>query len=154
THRAVSTGFGMYMSDSNGYPLGESQWNAADSAVYENISGADKEQIYQFIDTLLNFAPLPELLGTPEDKHLDSAGKRKVRAILAERYLTAENFADAKKYVSDPHQLELVNRLEQLTNDKSGTPQQQAERMVKIGDTWAEARSLLLRAPLDTELHE
>jgi outer membrane protein assembly factor BamD (BamD/ComL family) len=159
-----ATGFGptdqyplvsrLYMSDSNGYPVGESQWNAADSAVYGNISGADEEQIYQFIDTLLNFAPLPELLGTPEDKHLDSAGKRKVRAILAERYLTAENFAEAKKYLSDPHQLELVNRLEQLTNDKSGTTQQQAERMVKIGDTWAEARGLLLRAPLDTELHE
>ena len=159
-----ATGFGpteqyplvsrLYMSDSNGYPVGESQWNAADSAVYGNISGADGEQIYQFIDTLLNFAPLPELLGTPEDKHLNKAGKRKVRAILAERYLTAENFAEAKKYLSNAHQLELVNRLEQLTNDKSGTPQQQAERMVKIGDTWAEARGLLLRAPLDTELHQ
>jgi outer membrane protein assembly factor BamD (BamD/ComL family) len=159
-----ATGFGpvdqypltsrLYMSDSNGYPVGELHWNAVDSAVYDNISGADEEEIYQFIDTLLNFAPLPELLATPEDKHLTKAGKRKVRAILAERYLTAENFAEAKKYIVDPHQLEVVNRLEQLTNDKSGTPQEKAERMLKLGDTWAGARDLLLRAPLDTELHE
>jgi outer membrane protein assembly factor BamD (BamD/ComL family) len=159
-----ATGFGpvdqypltsrLYMSDSTGYPVGELHWNAVDSAVYDNISGADEEEIYQFIDTLLNFAPLPELLAAPEDKHLDKEGKQTVRAILGERYLAAENFAEAKKYIVDPHQLEVVGRLEQLTNDKSGTPQEQAERMVKLGDTWAEARGLLLRAPLDTELHE
>jgi TolA-binding protein len=143
-----------YMSDSEGYPEGELHWNAVDSAAYWNISGADEEDIYQFIDTLLNFAPLPELAATPEDKNLDEAGKRKVRAILAERYLAAENFAEAKKYIVDPHQQEIVSRLEQLTNDKNGTPQQEAERMLKLGDTWAESRGLLLRAPLDTEQHE
>ncbi len=143
-----------YMSNSEGYPDGELHWNVTDSAVYDNISGADQEQIYQFIDTLLNFAPLPELLAAPDDKNLDEAGKRKVRAILAERYLAAENFAEAKNYIVDPHELEVVSRLERLTNDKSGTPQQKAERMSKIGDAWAEARGLLLRAPLNTELHE
>ena len=143
-----------YMSESDQYPDGEVVWNAADSAVYDNISGADEEEIRQFIDTLLNFAPLPELLGAPDDKNLDEPGKRKVRAILAERYLAGENFSEAKKYVVDPHQQEIVNRLERLTNDNSGTPQQKAERMLKLGDTWAEARGLLLRAPLDTELHE
>jgi tetratricopeptide (TPR) repeat protein len=159
-----ATGFGpvesyplvnrLYMSDSGGYPAGEVHWNAADSAVYDNISGADEEQIYQFIDTLLNFAPLPELLTTPEDKNLDDAGKRKVRAILAERYLAAENFGEAKKYIVDSHKQEIVDRLERLTNDKSGTPEQQAQRMLELGDAWAAARGLLLRAPLDTELHE
>jgi TolA-binding protein len=143
-----------YMPGGEGYPAGELHWNAADSAVYDNISGADQEQIYQFIDTLLNFAPLPELLATPKDKHLDEAGKRKARAILVERYLAAENFAEAKKYIVDPHQQDLVSRLERLTNDNSGTPQQKVERMLKLGDTWAEARGLLLRSPLDTELHE
>ena len=142
-----------YMSNSEGYPEGELHWNVADSAVYDNISGADQEQIYQFIDTLLNFAPLPELLAAPEDKNLDEAGKRKVRAILAERYLAAENFAEAKKYIVDPRQMELVNRLERLTNDQSGTPQQKAERMLELGDAWAKARGLLLRVPLDTGLH-
>ena len=144
----------LYMSDSEGYPVGELHWNAVDSTVYDNISGADEEQIFQFIDTLLNFAPLAELLKAPDDKHLDAAGKRKVRAILAERYLAAENFAEAKKYIADPHELEIVGRLERLTNDKSGRPEQDAERMLKLGDTWAEAHGLLLRAPLNTELHE
>jgi TolA-binding protein len=143
-----------YMSVGEGYPAGEREWNAFDSAAYQNISGADEEQIHQFIDTLLNFAPLAELLKAPDDKHLDAAGKRKVRAILAERYLAAENFAEAKKYIADPHELEIVGRLERLTNDKSGRPEQDAERMLKLGDTWAEARGLLLRAPLNTELHE
>jgi TolA-binding protein len=143
-----------YMSNSEGYPDGELHWNAADSAVYDNISGADQEQIYQFIDTLLNFAPLPELLAAPEDKNLDDAGKRNVRAILAERFLAAENFAEAKKYIVDSHKQEIVSRLERLTNDQSGAPQQKAERMFKLGDTWAEARGLLLRVPLDTDLHE
>jgi len=143
-----------YMSNSEGYPDGELHWNVADSAVYDNISGADQEQIYQFIDTLLNFAPLPELLAAPDDRNLDEAGKRKVRAILAERYLAAENFAEAKKYIVDPHKQEIVSRLERLTSDQSGTPQQKAERMLQLGDTWAEARGLLLRAPLNTELHE
>ena len=144
----------LYMSNSEGHPVGEVQWNAADSAVYDNISGADEEQIYQFIDTLLNFAPLPELLTTPDDKNLDDAGKRKVRAILAERYLAAENFAEAKKYIVDSHKQEIVDRLERLTNDKTGTPEQLAQRMLELGDAWAAARGLLLRAPLDTELHE
>jgi outer membrane protein assembly factor BamD (BamD/ComL family) len=144
----------LYMSNSEGYPVGEVHWNVADSAAYDNISGADEEQIYQFIDTLLNFAPLPELLTTPDEKNLDDAGKRKVRAILAERYLAAENFAEAKKYIVDPHKQEIVDRLERLTNDKGGTPEQQTQRMIELGDAWAAARGLLLRAPLDTELHE
>ncbi len=140
-----------YMSDSTGYPAGEQEWNALDSAAYENLSGADEDQVNQFIDALLNFAPLSELLSTPDDKNLDEDGKKKVRAILAERYLVAENFAEAKKYVSDQKHRELINRLEQLTDDSSGTPEQKAERMLKLGDTWAEARGLLLRAPLDTD---
>jgi len=142
-----------YMSNSEGYPEGELHWNAADSAVYDNISGADQEQIYQFIDTLLNFAPLPELLAAPDDKNLDEAGKRKVRAILAERYLAAENFAEAKKYIVDPRKQEIVSQLERLTNDQSGMPRQKAERMLQLGDAWAKARGLLLRVPLDTDLH-
>jgi len=147
-------GYGLsrrFMSDSTGYPTGEREWNAIDSAVYDNITGADEDEIQQFIDTLLNFAPLPELLVTPEDKNLDAKGKRKVRAVLAERYLVAENFAEAKKFIDDPKQLEMVSRLEGLTKDDSGAPQQKAERMVKLGDAWAEARGLLLRVPLNTE---
>src|SRR5262249_49962565 len=38
-----------FMSDSEGYPTGEKEWNAADSAAYYNMSGTDEEQIYQLI---------------------------------------------------------------------------------------------------------
>jgi outer membrane protein assembly factor BamD (BamD/ComL family) len=157
-----ATGFGRlynaslsarYMPESNVYPAGEVEWNALNSSVYDNLSGADEDEINQFIDALLNFAPLSELLSTPDDKNLDDDGKKKVRAILAERYLAAENFAEAKKYVVDPKHQDLINRLERLTNDNSGTPPEKAERMVKLGDTWAEARGLLLREPLDTDTH-
>jgi len=142
-----------YMSDSEGYPAGEKDWNVAESAAYPNLSGADEEQVQQLIDTMLNFAPLTELTSAPDDKNLDEDGKERVRLILGERYLTAENFAQAKKYIRDRHRLEIIGRLEKLTNDSGGTPQEKAERMVQLGDTWAEARGLLLRLPLDTELH-
>jgi TolA-binding protein len=142
-----------YMYDSEGYPDGEKEWNVADSAVYPNLSGADEEQVNQLIDTLLNFAPLTELATAPDDKNLDEKGKQRVRLILGERYLAAENFAEAKKYINDAHRLEIIGRLEKLTNDTSGTPQEKAERMLQLGGTWAESRGLLLRLPLDTELH-
>ncbi len=144
-----------YMEDSEGYPNGEKDWNVADSSAYQNLSGADEEQVDQLIDTLLNFAPLAELAAAPDDKNLDAEGKQRVRLILAERYLVAENFAEAKKYISDPHRLEIISGLEKLTNDNSsnGTSQEKAGRMMQIGNAWAEARGLLLRLPLDTELH-
>lgn len=142
-----------YMEDSEGYPDGEKEWNVADSAVYPNLSGADEEQVNQLIDTLLNFAPLTELATAPDNKNLDEKAKQRVRLILGERYLAAENFAEAKKYINDAHRLEIIGRLEKLTNDTSGTPQDKSERMVQLGDAWAESRGLLLRLPLDTELH-
>src|SRR5438093_13302079 len=127
------------MSDSAGYPTGEAHWNAVDSTVYDNISGADEEQTYQFIDTLLNFAPLPELLTTPEDKNLDETGKRKMRAILVERYLAAENFAEAKKYIVDSGEVQLVSREDQTTNDNTRTVEQKAERLMKEAELRAVA---------------
>ena len=143
-----------YMSDSEGYPNGEKEWNVAESAAYPNLSGADEEQVQQLVDTMLNFAPLTELTSAPDDKSLDEDGKERVRLILGERYLAAENFAEAKKYIRDRHRLEIIGRLEKLTNEGGGTPQEKAERMLQLGDTWAEARGLLLRLPLDTELHK
>src|SRR5215471_13780195 len=141
-----------FMSNSDSGGAGEKTWNARDSAAYDDMSGADEEQINQFIDTLLNFAPLSELLNAPNDKNLDDTGKRKVLAILGERYLVAENFAEAKKYIVDPQAQDLIKRLEQLTADNTGTPQQKAEGMSKVGDLWAESRARLLRAPLNTEM--
>ena len=135
------------------YPIGQAEWKMTESSVYPNLSGTDQDQIQQLIDTLVNFAPLPELAAAMEKPGLDEMTKKELRAILAERYLAAENFAEAKKFITTSATRETADRLEQLTNDSSGTPAQKAERMVKIGDTWAQARGQLLRTPLDTKLH-
>lgn len=134
------------------YPPGEADWKVSESAVYPNLSGVDADQLHELIDTLLNFAPLPELAATSNDKLFSENSKAELRAILAERYLAAENFVEAKKYVN-PEMRPIVDRLAQLTSDNTGTAPERAERMVKIGDTWTGARGQLLRAPLNTKLH-
>ena len=135
------------------YQGGEADWKVSQSAVFPNISGADEEQLHQLIDTLLNFAPLAELAAALNNNSFDQNAKSELRAILAERYLVMENFAEAKKFIVDRNRLQIVNRLEQLTNDNSGSAQEKAERMMQLGNAWAEARGQLLRAPLDTKLH-
>ncbi len=135
------------------YPTGQAEWKMTESSVYPNLSGTDKEQIQQLIDTLLNFAPLPELAAAVGNPSFDTMAKNELRAILAERYLAAENFAEAKKFITASATREMADRLDRLTSDNTGTPPQKAERMVQIGDTWAQARGQLLRSPLDTKLH-
>ena len=137
----------------SGYPQGENEWKISDSAVYPNISETDQTQVQQLIDALLNFAPLPELAAALNNSSFDENAKREMRAILAERYLAGENFAEAKKFITDPSRQQIVDRLTQLTGDRSGGPPEKAERMMKIGDTWAEARGQLLRLPLDSKMH-
>jgi TolA-binding protein len=144
---------GMRFTHEGVYPTGEAEWKISDSAVYPNLSGADEEQLYQLIDTLLNFAPLPELAAALNNNSFDKNATSELRAILAERYLVTENFAEAKKFIVDPNRLQIVNRLEQLTNNDRGSAQEKAERMMQLGNAWAEARGQLLRAPLDTKLH-
>ncbi len=135
------------------YPAGQADWTMAQSSVYPNLSGADEEQIQQLIDTLLNFAPLPELAPLLDSASFDKIAKNELRAIMAERFLAAENFSEAKKFMTTSASREIVERLQQLTSDSAGTPQEKAERMLKLGDTWAQARGQLLRTPLDTKLH-
>lgn len=135
------------------YPIGEKEWKLTESSVYPNLSGADEEQVQQLIDTLLNFAPLPELSAALDNPGFNEVAKSELRAILAERYLAAENFAEAKKFITAAPTREMADRLEQLTSDNSGAPPQKAERMMKIGDLWAQTRGQLLRSPLDTKLH-
>lgn len=138
--------------EGNNYPQGEDEWKTTESSVFSNITGVVRDEVQQMIDTLLNFAPLPELAAALDNSSLTDIAKRDLRAILAQRYLAAENFSEAKKYAGPAAQAP-VDQLSRLTSEAPGTPQQKAERMVKIGDTWAAARGQLLRAPLDTKLH-
>jgi TolA-binding protein len=148
-----SDALGGRFTDGETYPTSETDWKMTESSVYPNLSGADEDQIQQFIDTLANFAPLPELVTILNSPKFEEASKTDLRAVLAERYLVAENFAEAKHYVTDPATLKTVERLEQLTKENAGSAQQKAERMVQLGDLWAQARGQLLRAPLDTKTH-
>ena len=48
---------------------------------------------------------MTELATAPDDKNLDEKSRQRVRLILGERYLVNENFAEAKKYITDPKRL-------------------------------------------------
>ena len=134
------------------YPASEEEWDLKRSSVYPNITGADLDQIQQAIDTLLNFAPLPELATAVEDASFDDAGKKELRSVIAQRYLAQENFAEAKKFMAPDEFQRIAANLDTLTKAAAGTPQEKAENMVALGNAWAEARGKLLRAPLDTKL--
>lgn len=135
------------------YPISETDWKMTESSVYPNLSGADEDQIGQLIDTLFNFSPLPELAAALDNPVLTEANRAEMRAILAERYLAAENFVEAEKFITVPAVRTLVNRLQKLTSDTGGSAPEKAERMVQLGDTWAGARGQLLRTPLGTRIH-
>ncbi len=135
------------------YPEGEEEWDLKDSSVYPNLTGADVEQIQQAIDTLLNFAPLTELATALERPGFSEDNKKELRAVIAERYLAQENFAEAKKFMAPDDFNRIAANLETLTRAAAGPPQEKAEAMLRLGDAWAEARGRLLRAPLDTNVH-
>ena len=139
------------------YPMGEGEWQLNTSSVYPNLSGADEEQLHQMIDTLINFAPLTELAAAIDHPSFNDVAKRELRAIIAQRYLAEENFAEGRKFATAaafaPDKLKLIDDLERLTNDKSSGAKEKAEAMMKTGDAWAAARGQLLRAPLDARIH-
>ncbi|MEO7951952.1 MAG: tetratricopeptide repeat protein [Chthoniobacterales bacterium] len=134
------------------FPASTADWSLRESAVYPNITGANLEQVQEAIDTLLNFAPLTELATALDNAEFDAAGKKELRAIIAERYLAQENFTGAKKFMS-PEQFKLgADKLERLTAAVTGSGPEKAAGMAQLGDAWAEARGKLLRAPLDARV--
>jgi TolA-binding protein len=134
------------------YPNGEEGWNLKESSVYPNLTGADVQQVQQAIDTLLNFAPLTELATALEQPGFRDDNKKELRAIIAQRYLAQENFAEAKKFMAPEEFNRLAAKLETLTRAAAGPPQEKAEEMLKLGDAWAEIRGQLLAAPLDKDV--
>lgn len=132
----------------NTYPASLETWDMRSSAVYPNLSGAALEQIEEAIDTLLNFAPCSELASALD--RLGSTARNEVRAVLAERYLTQENFADAQKFLDRAEMKPLVASLDKLTAAASSATGDKADEMLRVANAWAEARGKLLRYPLDT----
>jgi len=148
-----------YMADSRytdgvQYPNSLAEWDTSTSSVYPNLSGLDNVQLAETIDTLLNFAPLPELAAALESKDFDDAEKSGISSVLAERYLELEDFASARNYMTPAQFGMIAANLEKLTNAANAetAPKEKAAAMLRVGDAWAAARNNLLRTPLDTDV--
>ncbi len=141
---------GQRYTDGDEYPPNETDWQMSQSSVYPNLSGADEDQVQQFMDALVNFAPLPELEAAIDDPAFDNPEKTELRAILAERFLAAEDFAKARNYAQDKNLIASLDRLQGLTNEANHPGAGQADKMVALGSAWSDLRGKVLRAPLGT----
>ena len=132
------------------YPASYKDLQYSDGGIAENIEGVDQEQIDDVIDATLNFAPLAELGKMLDGGDLDDAAKSELRAIMAERYLIAEDFEGAKKYMTDAQYGLVAAGLEKLTRETAAAPagRQRAGKYAALGDAWAQIRGKLLRQPL------
>jgi outer membrane protein assembly factor BamD (BamD/ComL family) len=140
-----------YNNSDSVYPPAYDKLDETDSFTSPDISGAEAVQIDQIVDALYNFAPLAELADALTDAKADEALKSEIRAVIAERELAREDFAEAKKYQSDAQFALTVGPLEKLTANvaTAKSPGAKAKAMDVLGDAWAAARGKVLVAPLD-----
>jgi TolA-binding protein len=139
---------GRYVSGTS-YPDSLREWEMQKSAVYPNISGSEFKEIQEAIDTLLNFAPLPELATAVTNDGLAQTAREELRRVIAQRYLAQENFAEAGKFLQDGDAKTIATKLEKLTAASKSAPGDKADAMMAVANAWADARGKLLRAPLD-----
>ncbi|HKP93108.1 MAG TPA: hypothetical protein VJS88_04360, partial [Chthoniobacterales bacterium] len=139
---------GRYVSGTS-YPDSLREWEMQKSAVYPNITGAELEEIQEAIDTLLNFAPLPELAAVVDNNQLAPTAREELRQVIAQRYLAQENFGEAQKFLSNNDTKSIAARLQKLTAAATNASGDKAEQMLQLADAWSDARGKLLRAPLD-----
>jgi outer membrane protein assembly factor BamD (BamD/ComL family) len=131
------------------YPDSLSEWEMQKSAVYPNITGSEFEEIQEAIDTLLNFAPLPELATAVTNDRLAQSAREELRRVIAQRYLAQENFGQAQKFLTNPDVKSIAAKFEKLTAAATSAAGDKADQMMELANAWAEARGKLLRAPLD-----
>jgi len=113
----------------------------------------DLDQVRALIDTLLNFAPVEELVMTAMAPGLDPVLRLQLTEPVAQRLLAKEQFEEARKYIT-PAQWELVAApIARLTKEaeEAKEPAAHAAACLKLGDAWAAARGKLLTYPLDTD---
>lgn len=137
-----------YVSGTN-YPDSLQGWEMQKSAVYPNITGSELEEIQEAIDTLLNFAPLPELASAASSDQLAETARQELRSVIAQRYLAQENFAEAQKFLVGSDAKSIAAKLEKLTAAATSASGDKADQMLELGNAWADARGKLLRVPLD-----
>ncbi len=116
-------------------------------------SDAEPEQVRQLIDTLYNFAPLKELEEVTGRPDLLPETAAETRAVIAERYLAAEQFSEAQKYFPSADWQLVAARIAGLTEAvlQAPNPTEKARDCLQVAEAWAAARGKLLTAPLDTE---
>jgi outer membrane protein assembly factor BamD (BamD/ComL family) len=116
-------------------------------------SDAEPEQVRQLIDTLYNFAPLKELEEVTGRPDLLPETGAEIRAVIAQRYLAAEQFSEAQKYFPPADWQLVAARIAGLTEAvlQAQNPAEKARGCVQVAEAWAAARGKLLTAPLDTE---
>jgi TolA-binding protein len=140
-----------YADTTNPYPPSDDSLEITDSPLTRDISAAESEQISQLIDTIYNFAPLPEIAASLA-KRIDEPLNVEIRAVLGMRYLEEENFAQAKKFMTEA-QFQLVGqRLEALTREAAAlsSANAKAAKMMELGNAWEAARGKALLVPLET----
>lgn len=118
-----------------------------------NKSDAEPEQVRQLIDTLYNFAPLEELEAVVTRPDLLPGTGAEIRAVMVERYLAAESYSEAEKYLAPGDEQAAVARIEELTRAAQGaqSPSERASACAKVAEAWETARGRLLTAPLDAD---
>ena len=139
---------GRYVSGTN-YPASLQEWEMQKSAVYPNITGAEFEEIQEAIDTLLNFAALPELAPAVNNDRLAATARDELRRVVAQRYLAQENFGEAQKFLTNNDAKAIAAKFEKLTAAATSASGDKADQMLELGNAWADARGKLLRVPLD-----
>lgn len=133
------------------YPPSDDSLEITDSPVERDISAAESEQISQLIDTIYNFAPLPELAASLA-KRIDESLKVEIRAVLGMRYLGEENFAQAKKFMTGAQFQLVAQRLETLTREAAALSPvtAKAAKMMELGNAWEAVQGKTLLVPLET----
>ena len=128
---------------------GDTEESPEDQLLYD----LDLDQVRALIDTLLNFAPVEELVATAMAPGLDPVLRLQLTEPVAQRLLAKEQFEEARKYVT-PAQWELAAApIARLTKEavEAKEPGAHAAACLKLGDAWAAARGKLLTYPLDTD---
>ena len=142
------------------YPSADGALSAARSVLQRDTSGAEAAALAQIADTLLNFAPLPELAAAlspsadPGKAPLEGVEAANLRAVLVQRWLAEEeNFAEARKYATPAQWSVAAAPLEKLAADATAAPpgEARAAACLRLAEGWAGARGRLLFAPLETD---
>jgi outer membrane protein assembly factor BamD (BamD/ComL family) len=104
------------------------------------------DDVRQVIDALLNFAPVPELAAALDEKAIDPGYASALKAIIAGRALSQEDFATARKFMTPAEYGLGVANLEKLTDaaNTTGNRAERAEIEAQLGDAWEALRGKLL----------